>query len=377
MKRIIPWFAALLLTALSAVVTAAPAQAQTSERCFSETGFCISGPIRAYWERNGGLAVFGYPIAPQAVETVEGRTLPVQWFERDRLEIQADGTITAGRLGARYLELTGRPWQQFPGEQPIDSQECSYFPQTRFNVCGWFLGYWQRNGGLERFGYPITPVFEEQIEGRRYAVQYFERRRMEYHPENSFPNDVLLGLLGREVYRQEQAGVPECARNINPALLDVYTRVNLGRPLGCPTLAPGNDVPASTQQFERGQMLWYGQASGPPMLTLSPRIFALIEPGPTFRTYDDTWVEGQDPDTPDFTPPSAGLYAPWRGFGKVWSNDPALRQAIGWALEPQAQPRRVDYQLFDGGLLVHLRETATVYAFGAQGDPTYVQVIKR
>ncbi|HVF99313.1 MAG TPA: hypothetical protein VND68_05710, partial [Chloroflexia bacterium] len=27
-------------------------------------------------------------------------------------------------------------------------------------------------------------------------VQYFERNRFEYHPENASPNDVLLGLLG-------------------------------------------------------------------------------------------------------------------------------------------------------------------------------------
>jgi hypothetical protein len=37
------------------------ASAQTDERCFMETGFCIAGPIRAYWEANGGLPVFGYP----------------------------------------------------------------------------------------------------------------------------------------------------------------------------------------------------------------------------------------------------------------------------------------------------------------------------
>src|SRR5690606_7652231 len=120
-----------------------------------------------------------------------------------RLEIQADGTITAGRLGARLLELQGRPWQNFPAERPINSLECRYFAETRHNVCGWFLGYWERNGGLERFGYPISGAFEEEIEGRTYTVQYFERRRMEYHPENRYPYDVLLGLLGREVYALE------------------------------------------------------------------------------------------------------------------------------------------------------------------------------
>jgi hypothetical protein len=197
----------LLLALLVTSLAARPATAQAVERCFPETGYCISGPIRAYWERNGGLPAFGYPISPQQSETVEGSwTGPVQWFERDRLEDHANEGlgVLAGRLGARYLELTGRPWQQFPAQQPSGSPECRSFPQTGFNACGWFLGYWERNGGLERFGYPISPGFEEQIEGRTYNVQYFERRRMEYHPENAPPYDVLLGLLGRVVRGIEQ-----------------------------------------------------------------------------------------------------------------------------------------------------------------------------
>ena len=105
---------------------AAPTAAQTGPRCFEEPGYCISGPIRASWEQNGGLSVFGFPITPQRIETVEGRTLEVQWFERDRLEIQADGIVTAGRLGVRYLELTGRPWETLP---QVDSAppDCNYF----------------------------------------------------------------------------------------------------------------------------------------------------------------------------------------------------------------------------------------------------------
>ena len=92
--------AAAALVVLS-VFLPAYASAQAAERCFPETGFCISGPIRAYWEQNGGLPVFGYPLGAQREELAEGRSIQVQWFERDRLEIQADGAITAGRLGAR------------------------------------------------------------------------------------------------------------------------------------------------------------------------------------------------------------------------------------------------------------------------------------
>ena len=36
------------------------------------------------------------------------------------------------------------------------------------------------------------------INGR--TVQYFERARFEWHPENSPPWDILLGRLGAEVY---------------------------------------------------------------------------------------------------------------------------------------------------------------------------------
>lgn len=86
------------------------AAAQADQRCFAETRQCIAGTIRSYWERNGGLPVFGYPISAEHEELTEGRSIRVQWFERDRLEIQADGSITAGRLGARVLELQGRPW---------------------------------------------------------------------------------------------------------------------------------------------------------------------------------------------------------------------------------------------------------------------------
>jgi hypothetical protein len=170
--------------------------AQTDQRCFPETNQCITGPIRAYWEKQGGLAVFGFPITALAGETVEGVALQVQWFERDRLEIQPNGTITAGRLGAQRLEQLGRPFTQgLGGAAPAG---CSMFPQTGYAACGDILAYWNKNGGLARFGYPLTGEIQETLEGKPYTVQYFERRRIERHPElPSAP--LLLGLLGREV----------------------------------------------------------------------------------------------------------------------------------------------------------------------------------
>ena len=93
-------FAVMLLPAL-------PAEAQARERCFPQTGHCISGAIRTYWERNGGLPVFGYPISPVTQQYIGDWQGPAQWFERDRLEDHSNQGlgVLAGRLGAQLLEL--------------------------------------------------------------------------------------------------------------------------------------------------------------------------------------------------------------------------------------------------------------------------------
>lgn len=193
-------FFAISILILSSNIPINLVQADEQDRCFPETGYCISGPIRAYWENNGGLPVFGFPITPQRNETVEGTwTGPVQWFERDRLEDHGNEGVMAGRLGADILERAETPWRDFPTVDQA-SDNCRYFEITRHSLCEPFLSYWQDNGGLERFGFPITESFEATIQDWTGTIQYFERRRMEHHTEYSgTPYEVLLGLLGNEV----------------------------------------------------------------------------------------------------------------------------------------------------------------------------------
>jgi hypothetical protein len=358
---------------LASLLWARPAQAAPDERCFPETGFCISGPIRAYWERNGGLPIFGYPVSTLQDEDVEGRRLPVQWFERDRLEDHGAQGVLAGRLGARYLELNNTPWEYFPNTD-TPAPGCQYVALTRQNLCGPYLRYWQQNGGLERFGYPITGEIYENVEGKKYRVVYFERRRMEIHAD--LPGSpILLGLLGRDVRALPEplSRYPDCLRDALPQLRDVQ----IGKPLGCPSLAPVPEVPAATQAFERGVMLWTNIRNVPvPRFKPGvPDIIAFIQPGPTQQAFDDTWVAGQDPDTPPFTPPAAGLYAPWRSFGTVWAANPALRDAIGWATQPEAQARTADIQLFSIGLVMRVRETGVTYVLGNTNTPTSAQIV--
>jgi hypothetical protein len=357
MRKQLILLAALLLTMLPA----GAAFAQSDARCFTETGYCISGPIRSYWERNGGLAVFGYPLGPQQNEQVENWTGPVQWFERDRLEDHSNQGIgvLAGRLGAEVLEQQGRAWQ-YGNEQPGRAGgPCRYFNETGYNVCNTeFRRYWERNGGLERFGYPITPLIQETIEGRSYQVQYFERRRMEFHPENAAPYNVLLGLLGRDVFTAGQPGRP-CPYAVLGELQANYAEFNRNAALGCPTA--GDDYSytlGSAARFERGVMYWVNQRGG---RSLVIALFYQPDGRVTFRSFVDTWRDG-DMINSGLTPP-AGLFEPNRGFGKIWREYPEVRQALGWALENE-RTISPSYQGFAQGVLLRVPEDNLVWHLG-------------
>ena len=83
------------------------------------------------------------------------------------------------------------------------------FPETGKTVQGTFLTYWQQHGGLAQQGYPISDQMQEQsaTDGKTYTVQYFERARMESHPEYAgSPEEVLLGLLGTEYVASQNCG---------------------------------------------------------------------------------------------------------------------------------------------------------------------------
>jgi hypothetical protein len=72
-------------------------------------------------------------------------------------------------------------------------EPCRYFGETKHNVCGEFLEYYDSRGGLEIFGNPLSEIYMDP--DLNLYVQYFQNARMEYHPENSEPYQVLLGLL--------------------------------------------------------------------------------------------------------------------------------------------------------------------------------------
>lgn len=366
MKRIGILIMLSLLIGLISQPVAANSQAQTNERCFAETGYCISGAIRQYWEQNGGLAVFGYPTSPLQLESVENWSGPVQWFERDRLEDHSNQNlgVLAGRLGADLLDREGQSWK--PGSETPQAG-CRYFEITGYNLCGKFLSYWENNGGLERFGYPITSVSQVQLTtefpGTPLEIQYFERRRMELHPQNAAPYDVLLGLLGNEISRHYS--------RCNPSVSDVFKaahtklqRENLT--LGCPT-SPNTDlVEGSYVNFERGEMLWIPLEPGKSLIYVMPYGTNSSQ----YYVFEDACCDANSkPYIHKGDQPGNERYYPRNGFLRVWEQNPNIREQLGWAVMPEERARTVAYQQFgDKTLLFAMTPRASSWYLALPGN---------
>ncbi len=179
---------------------------------FSQTGHNVGEPFLKYWRAHGGLGVYGYPIteAFQEKSELDGKTYTVQYFERARLESHPENAapwdIILGQLGRNNAEKV----KTNPAMGPIAEDKVpagsKYFPETKHSVGNAFLDYYTKNGALDQFGYPLSEEFQEQspTDGKPYTVQYFERNRFEYHPENQPPYTVLLGLLGSQMAQEKK-----------------------------------------------------------------------------------------------------------------------------------------------------------------------------
>jgi hypothetical protein len=101
--------------------------------------------------------------------------------------------------------------------------------------------------------------------------------------------------------------------------------------LDCPIAAELAILEAADQHFQGGYMFWNGQTR---------TIYVFLgdtgsSTGGTWISFPDTWVDGEPTPEPVGTPP-AGMYAPVRGFGKLWHEMPGLRQMLGWAVDQES-----------------------------------------
>jgi hypothetical protein len=171
-------------------------------------GFNIQGEfLKFYRSASDPLLVFGYPITDEFVDPDTGLT--TQYFQRARFELvstPAGPMVQLAPLGT-HLHTGDAPTAPIP----TNSSACRYFQQTGKSVCYAFLQFYNANNGPVYFGNPISDV---EIRDGRY-VQYFERARMEWQPDNPNDHHVALTDLGAiEFYARDIHPITERDFNI-------------------------------------------------------------------------------------------------------------------------------------------------------------------
>lgn len=172
-------------------------QPSSPTRYFPETRQTVGHDFLKLWNEYGGLDTFGFPIGP---ETVQNGIL-VQPFERARMELHPELAETGSdvALGLVGQELAARLNLYWPRSE--NSTQGRYFDATGQEITGDFLSYWLNHGAERVFGWPISPA-EKMVnptDNKTYTMQWFQRARLEIHPDLPAGQQIVLGALGTEL----------------------------------------------------------------------------------------------------------------------------------------------------------------------------------
>lgn len=206
------------LATFSFVLNVLAPQGSGDSYIFKETGITVSGAFWTAWKGSRSyeesLYINGLPITAlrDEVSPTDGKTYRAQWFERARFESHPQNAppndVLLGLLGVAAAQ--GRQTEAAFKAIANPGGGLQWFSQTGHTLGDNSEGgkaiaaFWTRLGGLSQFGYPLSQPFRERSkdDGKTYLVQYFERQRFEYHPENRGTRfEVLLGRLGAEQVR--------------------------------------------------------------------------------------------------------------------------------------------------------------------------------
>jgi peptidoglycan/xylan/chitin deacetylase (PgdA/CDA1 family) len=116
---------------------------------FRETGHTLGGGFAAFWQGGGGLAIFGLPLSEEFTETLPGTgPLTVQYFERARFELHANGAgvrVELGLLGAQDFRQRGLvPVLLGPAPAaPAPEQRALTIPVLEYHDVGFGVGTYQ------------------------------------------------------------------------------------------------------------------------------------------------------------------------------------------------------------------------------------------
>jgi hypothetical protein len=97
-------------------------------RTFEQTGASLSGRFLDFWQTNGGLPVFGYPMGAPDEAQLFSQNLERARFERHR-ENAAPYGVLLEHIGVEAVQARGQDWHAFP-TVPQAPDGCLYFAET-------------------------------------------------------------------------------------------------------------------------------------------------------------------------------------------------------------------------------------------------------
>lgn len=164
-------------------------------RFYPETGHSVSGDfLRRYLQAENPELIYGLPIT-EPFYSKEAQRI-VQYFENTRFEFYPENPpelrVRVTPLGQIFLHQ--QPATEL--EIPYPLGRCQSFPETGFSVCYDFLDFFERNGGVRIFGYPISEVVLQD----GLIVQYFQLLRIEWGGAGSAASPVRVSPLGRRYF---------------------------------------------------------------------------------------------------------------------------------------------------------------------------------
>ncbi|MCX7680898.1 MAG: hypothetical protein N2508_02845 [Anaerolineae bacterium] len=204
-KRRFSVLLAITIAVLTGSIAATyPRQSLQGGRCeyFVETRHYVCDAFLDFYKTRGGVEIFGYPITEAFDDQRLG--LRVQYFQNFRMEWHPTNPDPYKVLLGLLVDELG---YKFPPARPeqiprFNSRLHHYFPETGHVVSYSFLDYFRAKGGIDIFGYPRSEFMYEN----GLIVQYFQRARMEWHPEYSPPR-MRLTPLG-QIYVERVGGIP-------------------------------------------------------------------------------------------------------------------------------------------------------------------------
>lgn len=172
---------------------------------------------------------------------------------------------------------------QQPESNSAPLPESRHFAETGFLVRGEFLRFFYVYGGEASLGRPLTN--EVVVDGWR--AQYFEKGRLEYHPENELAYRVTVGWLGDllnrrrppistgQIPRADDRNTryfPQTGHTLSGDFLRYFDShggsVRFGRPISEPFLLNGQ----LTQDFQSARFFWTPLAPQPVTLEDTGRV---------------------------------------------------------------------------------------------------------